>query len=380
MKKSMSVPFAFCLLVTVFAMAGCSEKPESASLPPPEVTLHQVAEQEVTDYAEFPGRTETTESVEIRARVTGYLDKIHFREGAEVKKGQVLFQIDQRPFKAELDRAKGQVTLQQAKVKRLTQDYNRNLPLYRNGSLAPQDWDKIVGDKQEAEGGLTAAKANVERFQVEFDDSTIKAPISGKISRSLITEGNLVTANTTVLATLVSTGEIFAYFDVDENALLRYEKAVREGKLKPGQDRPDLVQLILADGSVFKGGTVNYVDVQLKRTTGTIQVRATFKDPKGIVKGGQFARVRLVLGEPHKAVVVPEVAIGLDQGLKYVYVVDDDNKVEYRRVKTGTTHGKMQVIEEGVKPGEWVIVKGLLRVRDGITVKADRQGTKKAAG
>jgi RND family efflux transporter MFP subunit len=167
---------------------------------------------------------------------------------------------------------------------------------------------------------------------------------------------------------------------VDEISMMRYEKAVREQKIKHGRDQPGLAQLILADGSVFKGGTVDYVDVQLKRTTGTIQLRATFKDPKRTLIGGQFAQVRLLIGEPHKAVVVPEVAIGLDQGQKYVYVVDDQNKVELRRVQTGTSHGRMQVIEEGLKRGEWVIVKGLLRVRDGATVKADREGANKGSG
>jgi RND family efflux transporter MFP subunit len=380
MKRSISLPFAFSLLVAAGAMTGCSENQGAPTVSPPEVTLHQVATQQVTDYAEFPGRTEAVGSVEVRSRVTGYLDKILFRAGAEVKKDQPLFQIDPRPFKAALDRAQGQVALAEATVARLTRDYNRNRPLYLNGSLAPQDWDKIVGDKMEAEGSLKAQKANAEEQKLNLEYATIKAPIGGKISRNLITEGNLVTTNATVLATIVSTGEIYAYFDVDENALLRYEAAVRQQKIKPGKDRPGLVELTLADGTVVKGGTVDYVDVQLKRTTGTIQVRATFKDPTGMLKAGQFVRVRLLLGEPHKAVVVPEVAIGLDQGLKYVYVVDDQDKVEYRRVKTGTLHGGMQVIEEGVKPGEWVIVKGLLRVRDGVTVKADRQDTKKAAG
>jgi RND family efflux transporter MFP subunit len=374
MSRGSSSALSACLLAAVaLTSTSCDHSPAGGPQQDlPQVTVTRAIERLVPDTAEFPGRTEAVEAVEVRARVSGYLDRINFQPGADVKAGEVLFEIDPKVYQAEYDRADGQVAVYQAKVDRLNRDVDRNRPLVGKGAVSREDFEKMVGDRDEAVAGLKSAKANLEGARVNLDFTKVKAPIDGRISRNLISVGNLVRADTTVLANLVSTNKMYAYFDVDENAFLHYQERVRKGEIKPDAGNPAPAELTLGDGTVIKGGSIDYLDPQLNRATGTILVRATFPDPDGSLKAGQFVRVRATIGEPRMAVVVPEVVVGSDQGLKYVYVVDDHNKVEYRRVTTGDVHDGMQVITDGLKPGEWVVVKGLLRVRDGVTVEATR--------
>jgi RND family efflux transporter MFP subunit len=353
---------------------GCHRAPPGGGeSKPPEVTVTPAVEREVTDSVEYTGRTEAVAAVEIRARVSGYLEKINFHPGAEVKAGQVLFEIDPKIYQAEYDKADGQVATYQARLDRLTRDVDRNRPLVNKGAVSREDFEKMVGDRDEAIAGLKAAKANLEGARVNLDFTKVKAPIAGKVSRNLITEGNLVRADSTVLANIVSTGRMYVYFDVDEKTLLVYEDLVRKGHLKPGTGDEADAEITLGNGRVLKGGSVDYIDVQLHRGTGTIQVRATFPDPDGILKAGEFVRVRLPVGDPHKAVLIPEVALGSDQGLKYVFVVDDQDKVARRPVELGAVHDGLVEVLKGVRGGEWVIVKGLQRAREGLAVQAKRE-------
>ncbi|HKI30249.1 MAG TPA: efflux RND transporter periplasmic adaptor subunit [Gemmataceae bacterium] len=375
-RQSVTVLFASFIVPIALGAIGCEHAPAGGQQKPPDVTVVQAVERQVTETVEFPGRTEAPEAVEIRARVSGYLEEVKFPQGGDVKVGDVLFEVDPKMYKADYDKAAGQVGVYEAKVKRLRADVERNAPLAAKGTVSREDFEKMVGDRDEAIAGLQSAKANLEGAKVNLDYTKIRSPITGKISRNLITVGNLVKADSTVLANIVSTQKIYAYFDVDENSYLRYEERVRKGEIKPGEGDKGVVQMTLGDGTVIKGGTVDYIDVQLSRGTGTILVRSTFPDPEGSVKAGQFVRVRLPI-TPQTAVLVPEVAVGSDQGLKYVYVVDDKDKVEYRRVTTGGVHDGMQVIDKGLKAGEWVVVKGLLRVRDGVTVTAHREDAAK---
>jgi len=365
---------AWLLATGVLSLAGCDGPPTGTRPALPKVTVTPAVEREVLDSVEFQGRTEAVETVEVRSRTTGYLAKVNFRPDTAVEVGDVLFEIDPRIYQAEYERADGQVAVLEAKVKRLNGDVERDAPLVAKKTVTRQHFEKMVEDRDEAAADLKVAKANREGARVNLDFTKVKAPINGRVGRNRITVGDQVRADSTVLTNIVSTGKMYAYFDVDENTYLRYAEQERQRKTKPGEGRQELTEMTLGDGTVVTGGAVDYIDVQLRRGTGTIEFRATFRDPDGMLEAGQFVRVRLPIGDPHKALVVPEVAVASDHELKYVYVVDDHNKVAYRRVSTGTVHDGWQVIDKGLNADELVIVKGLLWVRDGMTVETERCG------
>jgi len=380
----------FCLLALAPTAGGCKNGPAKESLPPPEVTVATPVQKELIDYERFTGRTDPIEQVEIRARVSGYLTKIDFKPGADVKKDQPLFEIDPRPYKADLDRAEGQVALAKAKVDRLNRDYQRNEPLFRNGTIAPAEWDKIVGDRDESLGALKAANSNVEGYKLSLQFTKIAAPFDGQIGDWLVTEGNLVSGgqgNTTLLTTIVMVDPMDAVFDLDENTLQRLQKDVREGRIKLKVEGEIPVEMGLnVDGSAFPfKGTVNFVNNRVDPKTGTIKVKARFPNPKPSVgsrplTAGVFARIRVPIGEPRKGLMVPESALGTDQGNRYLYVVDGGSTAVRLEVKPGALEDGWREIE-GVKVpadadfrtlrlDEQVIVKGIQRVRPGMTVDA----------
>jgi RND family efflux transporter MFP subunit len=393
------------VLTLATTLPGCGKAPEPPAKAPPEVTVARPVEREVLDNVPFTGRIEAIETVEVRARVSGYLQKVFFKPGSEVKgppapaataagitgalssragltplvgasaleaeknEGDLLFQIDPRPYQAELDKAEGQVVLYAAKLERLEREYDRSKLLVAQRAISPQELDKAAGDRDEAVGGLRAAKANVETYRLNLAFTRITAPIGGRVGRSFIDVGNLVKADSTLLTNIVARNKVYAYFDVDENMVLRLERDVREGKVKANGKA--LVLLRQANESGFPHrGTVDFLESQLHRGTGTLEVRALFPNDDGILKPGAFVDIRVPVGEPAKALCIPEKAVGSDQGDKYVYVVDQDNKVAYRRVKLGGVQDDgMQVVKEGLTPTDWIVVNGLQRVRDGVTVR-----------
>jgi RND family efflux transporter MFP subunit len=379
----------FCLFVLAPTAAGCKKDATQETMPAPEVTVSTPISKKFIDYERFTGTTAPVEHVEIRARVSGYLDEIKFKPGAEVEKGQPLFQIDPRPYKADLERAEGQVALAKARVDRLNRDYQRNEPLFRSGALAPAEWDKIVGDRDEAVGALKAATSNVAGYKLNLEFTKIDAPISGKIGDTIVKQGNLVTGGqgtTSMLTTIVSVDPMDVQFAVAENTLQRLRKEVREGriKVKEGDDIP--VEMGLSeDGSEYPfSGTVNFVNNQVDPTTGSIMVKARFANPKPPVgprplTAGESARIRVPIGDPRKVLTVPESALGTDQGQRYLYVVDDNNAVVRLDVNEGSLKDGFREIIGVKKPAdekyrdindnERVIVKGLQRVRPGMTVQ-----------
>jgi RND family efflux transporter MFP subunit len=383
----------FCLLVLAPVAAGCKKDATQETLPAPEVTVSTPISKKFTDYERFTGTTTPVEQVEIRARVSGYLDKIDFKPGAEVEKGQPLFQIDPRPYKADLERAEGQVALAKARVDRLNRDYQRNEPLFQSGSIAAAEWDKIVGDRDEAVGALKAATSNVAGYKLNLEFTKIDAPISGKIGDRLVKEGNLVTGgqgNTSLLTTIVSVDPMDVEFAVAENTLQRLRKEVREGRIKveEGDDIPVEMGLSV-DGSEYpykgdKGGKINFVNNQVDPKTGSIMVKAQFRNPKPPVgtrplTAGEFARIRIPVGEPRDVLTVPESALGTDQGQRYLYVVDNNNAAVRLDVNEGSLVNGLREIMGVKKPAddkyreikkdERVIVRGLQRVRPGMTVE-----------
>ncbi len=340
--------------------------------PPPEVVPAAAVEQEVTDYDIFFGKTQAEKEVDVRARVSGYLDKINFTEGAEVHAKDVLFEIDPRPFQAELERADANVGQAEAHVKRLEYDYSRAQRLLAMNSMSREDYDKVAGDLAEARASLKASQAALSTARLNREWCRVTAPVSGRISRRFVDPGNMVMADQTSLTRIESLDPIYAYFDVDERTYLRIKKFL-EGREAAGSLLKRVpVSMGLSDGDDFPfEGTVDFVDNRVDPDSGSVWMRGTFPNPKRQITPGVFARVRLPTGLPHKAVLIPEEALGTDQGQKFVYVLTDKNEAEYRKLEVGAQHGALREVKKGVQPGERVIRTGLQRVRPGapVTVK-----------
>jgi RND family efflux transporter MFP subunit len=366
---------AALLLGVCFALAGCARPPsEAPAAVPPAVTVSYVVEREVTDRADFTARTAAVDSVELRARVSGYLDKVNFKEGALVKKGDLLFEIDPRTYQAVLKNAEGNLATVEARVQRLDADVVRARRMVSERAIGREEYDKIAGDRGEAGASRSALKAAVERARLDLGFTRITAPVSGRISRYHVTVGNLVQAGDltggTLLTTIVSVDPTYAYFDVDERTVLRVKQLIREGKAsKPDEvDLPVWLGLANEDGFPHRG-TVNFIDNQVNPKTGTLRVRGVFPNKDEALSPGYFARVRVPIGGPHRALLISERALDTDQGQKVVYVVDGDNKVASRPVRLGALHDGLREITDGLKPGERVIVNGLQQVRPGLTVE-----------
>jgi RND family efflux transporter MFP subunit len=357
-------------------LTGCARAPsEAPTTEPPPVKVSQVVEREVTDYAEFTARTAAVDSVELRARVSGYLDKVNFKEGALVEKGDVLFEIDPRTYKAVLRNTEGSLAAIEARLARLNTDFERVSQLLREGALGREEFDKVTGDRREAMAARVAAVAAVERARLDLAFTQVTAPVSGRVSRYGVTVGNLVQAGDaqvtpTLLTTIVSVDPMYAYFDVDERTVQRVKKLIGEGQLRSPYDGQVPVWLGLADEHGHPHlGTVNFIDNQVNPRTGTLRARGVFPNKPETLSPGYFARVRVPVGAPHVALLVSERALDTDQGQKIVYVVDSENRVASRPVRLGALHDGLREVTDGLRPGERVIVEGLQQARPGATVE-----------
>lgn len=315
------------LICLSIAFAGCARPPSEAPPTAISVTVSHPIERDVTDYADFTGRTAVVDSVELRARVWGYLDKVNFKEGAIVQKGDVLFEIDSLTYQAALDQAEGNLASMQARVERLDSDLARARRLVGTAAISKEDFDKVVGDRGEALASREALKASVARAKLDLNYTKVTAPVSGRVSRYVVTVGNLVQAGDqgggTLLTTIVSVDPMYAYFDVDEHTALRVRQLVREGKADSPRDGGYPVSLGLAseEGHPHQG-TINFVDNQVNPKTGTIRLRGVFPNKDQVLLPGLFARVRVPIGRPHNALLVNERALDTDQGQKILYVAD----------------------------------------------------------
>jgi RND family efflux transporter MFP subunit len=356
-------------------LSGCHhETPSLAAIPPTKVTAAVPVETETVDFHECTGRIDAVESVEIRSRVTGYLEKINFYDGAEVKKGDVLYQIDDRPFKATLDQASAQVKLREADLTYRLSELKRAEPLVSQNAVSKSDFDQIVASHAQAIAALAAAKADEESARLNVEYTTLRAPIDGETSRSQITKGNLVQADQTVLTTIVSTDPMYVYFDMDEPTILKIQEQIREGKIHVKKDELTPVWVALDDDKGFRHeGMIDFAENRMDASTGTIRVRAKLSNPTPEVGHRMlfpdlFARIRIPMNEPAKTLMVAERAIMSDQGQKCVYIVNDKNEVEYRAVSLGKLENRMRAITGGLTLKDRVIVTGLQRVRPGETV------------
>ncbi len=362
------------LLVIVFGLvtgSGCQRPPSQvAPAEPPALPVSKPVQREVTDYVDFTGRTDAVEAVDIRPRVTGYLVKIYFKEGSDVKEDALLFEIDPRPYVAQLNQAQSQVALAEAQFKLAQANYERDLPLLASRVVTQKEIDQDKASVDEAAARIKAVKSTLEVYKLNLGFTKVRSPINGRISRYYLTVGNLVNQDQTLLTTVVSLDPMYVYFDMDEPTLLRIRRAVNAGDIKPGKDGavPLLMGLPGEDGFPHKG-TINFVNNQVNPATGSIAVRGIFPNPqpKGgtrLLSPGMFVRVRLPIGQPRQRLLVIDRAIGSDQDLKFVYVVDANNKVQYRRITTGALQEDgLRVVSRGLDANDRVLVGGLQQVR-----------------
>lgn len=346
----------------------------------PAVPVSQPVSRQVTDYIDFTGRTEAKESVSVVPRVTGYLVSMPFKEGAEVKAGDLLFEIDPRPYQAQYDQAQGQVLLNEARVKEATADNLRAKELAKTpGAISKQDLDRYEAAQEEAVAAVQAAKASLEVYKQNLDFCQVKSKIDGQISRYFLTLGNLVNQDQTQLTVVVSVDPMYVYFDVDQNTLLSVRNAINEGRIQRYQKGQIPVYISLNDENTFPyQGFVDFVNNRLNSGTGSITVRGVIANPipkngVRVFTPGMFVRVRLPIGKPHPALLVIDRAIGSEQGLKFVFVVDKENKVEQRRIETGPLQEDgLRVITLGLKPEDWVVVGGVQQVRPRMVIVRDQ--------
>jgi len=374
-----------CVIVCglLVALGGCQRTGGSvAARETLVVPVSQPVRREVTDYVEFIGRTDAVHSVEVRPRVTGYLFDMPFREGAEVKENDLLFVVDPRPYQAQLDQAQGQIDLYKASLRlaRTNLARDRAIDASSPGSVSLQQFDQDQALVDEADARLKAYEKTKELYQLNYDFTRVLSPIDGQISRYFLTRGNLVNADQTLLTTVVSVDPIYASFEMDEPTLLRSRRPLNEGKITSSRDRTTSPVFMGLQGE--KGfphqGKVNFYDNKVNATTGSIMVRGVFENPlprggRRLLSPGMFVRIRLPVGQSHPAVLVTEGAVSTDQGLKFVYVLDAENKIQYRRVTTGALQDDgLRVIEQGLNGDEWVLVGGLQQARPRMAAKPER--------
>jgi RND family efflux transporter MFP subunit len=373
-------PFLKCcgrLVFLAILLVGCNAPPPVADTPPPPVSVSQPLVREVIDNDDYEGRIGAVETVEVRARVKGHLTKVNFEDGQLVEPKKLLFEIDPRTYQAGLDAAKAQLAGADAAFQLATKEYNRSASLLRQNAASREEVDVWVGKQAVAKADRLKAQAAVEDAELQLGFTKIDAPIAGKTSRTQVTAGNLVNAGggETLLTTITSIDPMYVYFDVPERALLRYKQQFRKN-IKEGGPEPSVKDLKIPVSVGLEGeegyphkGVIDFADNKVNPSTGTIQVRGVLPNPKRLLEAGMRARVRVPVSDPHKTIMITERAIGTDQGLKFVYTVNDQNVVERRDVKLGRLHDGLQVIDAGVKPEDWVIVNGIQRVRDGATVE-----------
>lgn len=354
-------------------LGGCGKSGSTAAQPSaPNISVSEVLQREVIEWDEFTGHVEAVERVEVRARVSGFLERVNFKDGAVVKKGEVLFEIDPRPFQAEVNRLQGELVRAQTRLALAKNDAARAQRLLKSKAISEEEADSRAKGESEAEAAVKAASAALDAARLNLEFTTVNAPISGRVDRALITRGNLIqggAVGSTLLTTIVSLDPVYVYFDGDERTYLKYGRLAREGKRVSSRDgrNPVRMGLVTEEGYPHEG-YIDFVQNAIDATTGTIQGRAVFENKQNIFTPGLFARIRLLGSEKYPAVQINDRAIGTDQGQKFVFVVTDKNSTEYRAIKLGPIVEGLRVVREGLKPGERIVVNGLQRVRPGMQI------------
>jgi RND family efflux transporter MFP subunit len=363
-------PRSFSLLLSCgFLLAS----PVALAADQKEVTISQPIEREVFDFADYTGRADATQTVELRARVTGYLQRALFRDGAEVKKGDLLFEIDPRPYQAAFDRARAKLVSAEATVKlaQAERDNAQKLAAANPKAISQDQLRQLESRQVQAEAEVRVAQANLEGEKLNLDFTRVQAPIDGRISRRLLDPGNLVKADDTLLATIVNVDPVYIYFDMDERGFLRFSQAWA-GVQNDAAKMPVGLALMGEEGFPHKG-QLDYQDPRVDPNSGTVRLRAVTPNPKKKILPGMFVRCRLPLSKPYQGLLVNPRSIYTDAGkMQEVLVINEKSTVEVRAVKFGQMMDGLRVIREGLKAGEWVIVGDLSKIRPGDVVKTRR--------
>lgn len=354
--------------VAVFTLSGTRAQGDTTPVAPPAipVSVATVEAREIIPWAEFSGRLEAIERVELRSRVAGVVEAVHFREGSLVKQGDLLVSIDQAPYLADLQRAEAQVQGAKARVALAESENERGQQLLASRNLSQRDVDTRVNNLREAQANLQAAEAARRTAQLNLDYTQIRAPISGRIGRLDVTVGNLIAAGGQVLTSLLSVDPIYAAFNADERSVLDALASLPEGPRALDQI-PVRITTATAQAAQFDG-KLHFVDNGIDGNSGTIRLRARLDNPDGKLMPGQFVRVQLGQARAEQQLVINERAVGTDQNKKFVFVVGDDAKAAWREVSLGAAHDGLRIVTAGLKPGERIVVNGLQRVRPGATV------------
>lgn len=375
------------LLMLSAGLAGCgnAQPPQAAAAPPPpQVTVAKPVKKLVADHDEYVGRFVAVDYVEVRARVSGYLDGIHFNDGQLIKQGDPLFTIDRRPFQASLDQAKAAVQQAQANLAFAESDMKRGQDLVRGTTITQQTYDQRVQAKRVAEASVTAQEAAERQSELDLQFTELNAPVTGRIGDRRVSIGNLVTGgtagNTTLLATIVSVDPIRFEFTMDEGSYLRYLRIATEAAADTANRGLTLpAKLKLLDEKEFEHqGKIDFLDNAIDRSSGTIRARAVFANADGRLTPGMFGRIQIATSAPAEALLVPDTAIGTEQVRKFVYSVGSDNVANPKYVTLGPVVDGMRVISAGISADDVVVVNGLMRIRPGVKVEP-QQATADAA-
>jgi RND family efflux transporter MFP subunit len=361
------------LLLTAGGAAGCNRggaPPKQAAPPPPAVTVTHPVLREITSFQFYNGRIEAIETVDIRARVRGFLQAIHFKEGTKVNKGDLLYEIDPRTFEADTLQAQAQVTRAKAQLAEATSEAERGKRLRAANAITEEEYQQRITTLDTARAALEEMQAALQKAQLELNFTKIYAPISGRISRTLVTVGNLVgSSEPTLLTTIVRMDPIYVYFDVPEINFLQYQQLIRTQGAPAATEAkvPVFVGLPSEQGYPHEG-VINFRDSQVDPGTGTIVVRGELPNSDWLLIPGLFVRIRVPIGKPQERLLVPQVALQADQRGRYVLVVGPENTVEYRPVTPGQLEGDLIVIEKGLQPTDRVLVGGIQKARPGAKV------------
>jgi multidrug efflux system membrane fusion protein len=372
------------LAAAVLTACSGSHAEEAGMPPPPSVSAAPVLVKQVSQWDDFSGRVEAVESVELRPRVSGYIDKVNYVEGQEVKKGDVLFTIDARSYRAELDRATAELNRArtQAQVSRSEADRARRLSDQQ--AISTETWEQRRAVSEQAQAQVQAAQAAVDAARLNMEFTQVRAPINGRAGRAMVTAGNLVTAgdSASVLTTLVSLDKVHVYFDADEGTFLRYAQMARKGERPSERDSELPVKVGLSGEEGYPHeGKVDFLDNQVTRSTGTIRVRALLDNADRAFTPGLFARVQLLGSGQFQAMLIDDKAVLTDQDRKFVYVVDKDNKAQRRDIELGRTADGLRIVEQGLKAGDRVIIDGVQKVfMPGMPVQAKAVAMQPAGG
>lgn len=357
------------LIVISVALSSCTKQSPPPAPPPPPVTIAKPVRKEIVEWDVFTGRTDAVESVNITPRVSGYIDNITFKAGDMVNKGDLLFVIDPRPYQATLDQASAQVRQAEANQQLQEANFARQDKLRQTGVIAKEDFDTALSKKNQAVAEVLADQAAVEAARLNLAFTQVTSPIIGRIGREQVTVGNLVQADSTLLTNIVSVDPIYAYFNVDERSILKYQQQVREGKLADARHAEVPLYLQVENEKGFPHeGVIDFLNNQFNVSTGTLQVRGLFPNATGFLLPGAFVRIRVAGSPRYEALLITDRAVGTDQGTKFVLVVDSENVVSVRPVELGPEVDGLRVVRSGLKGDEQVIINGLVNARPGSKV------------